>query len=105
ENPALTAPSLKELSALDDAAFRALFSGSPVKRIGRARFIRNVLVAIGNSGDPALAPAAEARLADAEPLVRGAAIWALSRLIGRGDLAALRRPEEDATVREEWEAA
>ncbi|WP_340107246.1 tRNA epoxyqueuosine(34) reductase QueG [Pikeienuella sp. HZG-20] len=105
ENPALTAPALAELSALDDAAFRALFSGSPVKRIGRARFIRNVLVAIGNSGDPALAPAAQARLADEAPLVRGAAVWALSRLLGRDELAALRRPEADPEVLEEWEAA
>ncbi|WP_337998294.1 tRNA epoxyqueuosine(34) reductase QueG [Oleispirillum naphthae] len=76
----LRAPPLAELAELDDAAFRARFSGSPVKRIGRARFVRNVLIAIGNSGDAALAAAAEARLSDAEPLVRGAAVWALARL-------------------------
>ncbi|MGE4528314.1 MAG: tRNA epoxyqueuosine(34) reductase QueG [Rhodospirillaceae bacterium] len=76
----LRAPPLAELAALDDAAFRARFSGSPVKRIGRARFVRNVLIAIGNSGDAALAAAAEARLADSEPLVRATAVWALARL-------------------------
>ena len=67
-------------SALDDAGFRTLFAGSPVKRLGHARFLRNVLIAIGNSGDPALLPAAEARLDDADPLVRGAAVWAVRRL-------------------------
>ena len=76
----LTAPRLADLARLDDAAFREVFAGSPVKRTGRDRFVRNVLVAIGNSGDPALAPTAEALLADASPLVRGTAVWALSRL-------------------------
>jgi len=76
----LTGAKLAELAGLDDAAFRALFSGSPVKRIGRDRFIRNVLIAIGNSGEPALADAAAARLDDDSALVRGAAIWALARL-------------------------
>src|SRR5260370_14345036 len=72
---ALMAPRLADLARLDDAAFRALFAKSPVKRTGRDRFVRNVLVAIGNSGDPALAGAAQARLDDASPLVRGAAVW------------------------------
>jgi epoxyqueuosine reductase len=76
------APRLAELAALDDLAFRAMFAGSPVKRVGRNRFVRNVLVAIGNSGDPALGPAAAARLTDADPVVAEAAAWALARLGG-----------------------
>ena len=76
----LRAPSLAELAGLDDAAFRALFTKSAVKRIGRARFVRNVLIAIGNSADAALAGEAERLLDDPSPLVRGAAIWALGRL-------------------------
>jgi epoxyqueuosine reductase len=79
--PELTAPLLAELSELDDAAFRAMFTGTPVKRIGRDRFIRNVLIAIGNSGRPELAPAAGRRLDDASPLVRAMAAWAVERLI------------------------
>jgi epoxyqueuosine reductase len=79
----LRAPALAELARLDDAAFRALFTKSPVKRIGRDRFIRNVLIAIGNSGDGALAVEAERLLDDASPLVRGAAVWALSQLMRR----------------------
>ena len=79
----LRAPALAELARLDDAAFRALFAKSPVKRIGRDRFIRNVLIAIGNSGDASLAVEAERLLDDASPLVRGAAVWALSQLIER----------------------
>jgi epoxyqueuosine reductase len=77
---ALRAPSLADLAALDDAAFRVLFRKSPIKRIGRDRFIRNVLYAIGNSGDPDLARTAEARAQDASPVVREAAEWAISRL-------------------------
>ena len=77
---ALRAPALADLARLDDAGFRALFSKSPVKRIGRDRFLRNVLIAIGNSGDAALADEAERLLDDASPLVRGAAVWALGRL-------------------------
>ena len=77
----LRAPSLADLSRLDDAAFRALFSKSPVKRIGRDRFIRNVLIAIGNSGDAALAPTRERLLDDDSALVRGAAAWALAQLM------------------------
>jgi epoxyqueuosine reductase len=78
----LRAPPLAELAALDDTAFRARFSGSPVKRIGRERFVRNVLIAIGNSGDPALRPAAERLRADNDPVVAEAAAWALARLSG-----------------------
>ncbi|MEH6773495.1 MAG: epoxyqueuosine reductase, partial [Cereibacter changlensis] len=74
------APPLAELAKLDDAGFRARFAGSPIKRIGRDRFLRNVLYAIGNSGDPALLPAARARLGDADPVVAEAAEWAVARL-------------------------
>ncbi|PCD78020.1 tRNA epoxyqueuosine(34) reductase QueG [Pseudothioclava arenosa] len=73
-------PPLAELAALDDAAFRARFSGSPIKRVGRDRMLRNVLYAIGNSGDPALTDAARPHLADPDPVVREAAQWALERL-------------------------
>jgi epoxyqueuosine reductase len=103
---ALRAPSLAELARLDGPAFRALFSKSPVKRIGRDRFVRNVLYAIGNSGQPALAAEAERLLDDASPLVRGAAVWALSRLLGAeafDALAAERLASElDPETREEW---
>jgi len=100
----LSAPPLAELAALDEAGFRALFAGSPVKRIGHARFLRNVLLALGNSGDAALAPLALARLDHLSPLVRGMAVWALARLLPYQEFAALRRPEEpDAEVRAEWE--
>ena len=81
--PDLLAPPLAELATLDDAGFRALFSGSPIKRIGRDRFLRNVLYAIGNSGDAALIPAVRQRLEDADPTVAEAAAWALERLSGR----------------------
>ncbi len=77
---ALRSPALADLAALDDGAFRALFSASPVKRVGRDRFVRNVLYAVGNSGDPSLAPSAQARLDDDDPVVRDAAGWALARL-------------------------
>jgi epoxyqueuosine reductase len=127
----LTAPSLAELSRLDDAGFRALFRKSPVKRIGRDRFLRNVLIAIGNAADAgegesgaafatpsatapsaelgALAVEAERLLADPSPLVRGAAVWALSRLLPPARFAALASAhaavEADPAVREEWSAA
>ena len=104
----LTAPRLADLAALDDAAFRRLFAGSPVKRTGRDRFVRNVLIAIANSGLKELAPAAQARLGDPSPLVRAMAVWALARLDPK-DFAAereKRRPDEtDPAVLEEWETA
>ncbi len=78
--PDLLAPELAELAALDDSGFRARFSASPVKRIGRDRFVRNVLIAIGNSGDPALRPAAARLLDDPDPVVAEAASWATRRL-------------------------
>jgi epoxyqueuosine reductase len=78
----LDQPPLAELAALDDAGFRALFAKTAVKRIGRDRFVRNVLYAIGNSGDPVLAEAARPRLADDSAVVREAAVWALARLEG-----------------------
>jgi epoxyqueuosine reductase len=78
--PRQGAPDLAELAGLDDAAFRARFAGSPIKRIGRDRFLRNVLYAIGNSRSPALMGAARARLGDADESVRDAAAWALQRL-------------------------
>ncbi|WP_404979051.1 tRNA epoxyqueuosine(34) reductase QueG [Bosea sp. BE125] len=101
----LDAPSLADLAALDDAAFRALFAGTPVKRTGRDRFIRNVLIAIGNSNRPELAASAEALVADASPLVRAMAAWALIRLapVRAGHLAAQALAgEADADVRKEW---
>jgi epoxyqueuosine reductase len=102
----LRAPSLSDLARLDDAAFRALFTKSPVKRIGRDRFIRNVLIAIGNADDPSLAQEAERLLDDASPLVRGAAVWALSQLMTPEAFTALAMGatagETDAAVRAEW---
>jgi len=76
----LSGPRLADLAELDDAAFRRVFAGSPVKRTGRDRFVRNVMIAVGNSGDPGLAACARARLDDPSPLVRDAAAWALARL-------------------------
>jgi epoxyqueuosine reductase len=102
---ALVSPRLADLAVLDDAAFRALFSRSPVKRIGRDRFVRNVLYAIGNSGDVALLPVIEPLLADPAPVVRGAAVWASSRLADPGvfqALADLHLTEGDQSVRDEW---
>jgi epoxyqueuosine reductase len=101
----LRAPTLAELSRLDDMQFRALFSKTSIKRTGRDRFIRNVLNAIGNSGDVALAPEAERLLDDASPLVRGSAVWALSQLLPKEKLTALKRADGDAVVQEEWSAA
>ena len=104
----LRAPPLAALAALDDAGFRRLFAKSPVKRIGRDRFIRNVAVAIGNSGAPDLAPALATLLGDPSPLVRGAAVWALARLDPErlASLAArAQAAERDAAVREEWDVA
>lgn len=102
----LRAPALADLAALDDAGFRALFRKSPVKRIGRDRFVRNVMIAIGNSDDPSLLPVVEARLGDDAPLVRGMAVWAWARLGGETDLLqrALQH-ETDSHVRDELDTA
>ncbi len=103
----LRAPALADLAQLDDAAFRAFFSGSAVKRIGRDRFVRNVLIAMGNSGDPALLPGVLERLADPAVIVRGAAIWALRQLApaewARRAPAAI-PSEHDSSARLEWVA-
>jgi epoxyqueuosine reductase len=105
----LRAPKLADLARLDDAGFRALFAKTAVKRTGRERFVRNVLIAIGNSGDASLAVEAERLLDDASPLVRGAAVWALSRLMPARAFEGLARTraahESEASVCEEWSAA
>ncbi len=103
----LKGPDLDALSALDDAHFRDVFSGSPIKRIGRDRFIRNVLIAIGNSGDSSLVEQSVLpHLCDEDPVVRGAAVWALSRLdLARFETekAARFAQETDADVKAEWQ--
>ena len=103
---ALKAPSLADLARLDEPAFRALFAKSPVKRIGRDQFIRNVLYAIGNSAEPMLATEAQRLLGDPSPLVRGAAVWALARLLPADGFDTLRngrcRNESDPDVLREW---
>ena len=105
----LKRPRLADLAELDDASFRALFAGSPIKRTGRDRFVRNVLIAIGNSGDPDLAAVAERLLGDASPLVRAMAVWALARLLSQDRFGALNREhaagETDPAVSDEWAAA
>jgi epoxyqueuosine reductase len=104
----LVAPQIADLLTLDDAAFRKLFSGSPIKRIGRDRFVRNVLIAAGNGTDAGLIAQIERLLADPAPVVRGAAIWALGRL--SPEAFAQRRmeylpTERDNSVRAEWDAS
>jgi epoxyqueuosine reductase len=105
----LREPRLAGLLALDDTAFRSFFSGSPIKRIGRDRFVRNVLIAAGNSGDSSLDNAVRALLSDASPLVRGAAVWALSRLVPASEFAkraaAAVKAESDEAVQLEWRLA
>src|SRR5260370_33440346 len=97
------------LARLYHAAFRERFTKSPVKRVGRDRFIRNVLIAIGNSNDGALALVAERLLDDKSPLVRGAAVWALAQLVDREEVesraANAVNAEPDETVRAEWDRA
>ncbi len=98
-------PPLGELLALDDAAFRTRFAGTPVKRTGRDRVVRNALIAAGNSGDPGLLPAVRARLRDGSSLVRAMSVWALARLApehARALAAELREAEPDEAVRQEW---
>ena len=102
----LTAPLLADLVMLDDTAFRARFSGSPIKRIGRDRFVRNVLIALGNSGDETHTGVIEPLLDDASPLVRAMAVWALARLTDPVGFKALKQahlPQEaDSAVAQEW---
>jgi epoxyqueuosine reductase len=105
--PMTEGAALADLLALDDAAFRAAFSGSPIKRTGRDRFIRNVLIAAGNSGDPGLVPRIRAHLGEDSPLVRAMAVWALRELLdGGSEFVPLREAhlpgETDDAVRAEW---
>ncbi|MEO0399292.1 MAG: tRNA epoxyqueuosine(34) reductase QueG [Pseudomonadota bacterium] len=106
---ALKAPTLADLADLDDANFRTLFAGTPVKRTGRDRFIRNVMIALGNSGDKSLAASTQARLIDPSPLVRAAAVWAMRRLLSEREIAPFRdthaRHEPDPDVKAEWTAS
>jgi len=103
--PELERPELAEMVELDDAGFRSLFSGSPIKRIGVSRFLRNVLIGIGNSGQADFVPLVEKRLDDESPLVRGVAIWALRKL-APARAEALRKGlvarEKDPDVLAEW---
>ncbi|MCE1237253.1 MAG: tRNA epoxyqueuosine(34) reductase QueG [Hyphomicrobiales bacterium] len=104
----LVRPRLADLVELDDAAFRALFAGSPVKRIGRDRFLRNVLIAIGNSSDASLEGAVRRRLDEPAAVVRGAAAWALGRLTPEGfakEAARRAAAERDGDVAAEWTAS
>ncbi len=105
----LVAPGLDFLSGLDDAAFRSFFSRSPVKRIGRNKFVRNVLIAIGNSQDVELAKHAKKLLADESELVRAMAVWAIRQLLDDGDFARIRdryyAGETAASVRQEWDGS
>lgn len=101
----LKAPAIADFLTLDDSGFRALFSGSPVKRIGRDRFVRNNLIAAGNSGDPSLVEVCKALLNDTAPMVRAMAVWALSRLLPNSEflaLAAGRKANDEAEVEDEW---
>jgi epoxyqueuosine reductase len=102
----LAAPPLAELAALDDSGFRARFAGGPIKRIGHARFLRNVMIAIGNSGDRSLIAAAQSRIQADSPLVRAMAVWALGRLAAAAEVksAALQFAprERDTAVLDEW---
>src|SRR6185312_8591644 len=104
---ALRSPRLADLLRLDDSEFRTLFAKTAIKRTGRDRFIRNVLIAVGNSGDGRLIADVQALLDDVSPLVRGAAVWALSKLLPQANFAALskRHFDPDPTVQEEWTAA
>ncbi len=101
----LAAPALADLLALDDAAFRQVFAGSPIKRIGRDRMVRNCLIAAGNSGSAALVPVVIRLLDDVAPVVRGAAIWALGRLnraLWESERSTRLADERDPTVIAEW---
>lgn len=103
---ALNDPDLETLLSLDDPAFRVLFQGTPVKRTGYIRLMRNILIAAGNSGDPSLVPAVEPYLSHPDPLLRGAAVWALGSLLSPEETMAVyheeRCGEDDPVVKEEW---
>ncbi|MBN9032745.1 MAG: tRNA epoxyqueuosine(34) reductase QueG [Rhizobiales bacterium] len=104
----LNEPAIADLLKLTDGEFRAFFSGSPVKRIGRDRFVRNVLIAAGNSGDRSLIAPCRALLEDAAPVVRAMAVWALSRLMAAQEFETLslyREAETDEAVLDEWRLA
>ena len=102
----LVAPRLADFLDLDEKSFRSMFTGSPIKRTGRVRFLRNVLIAIGNSGESAAANRVRLCLTDESPLVRGAAIWALAKLCPASEIDRLRREalttEADVDVLDEW---
>jgi epoxyqueuosine reductase len=105
--PAADSPPLAELLALDDTAFQTRFKGSPIKRVGRDRFVRNATVAAGNSGDASLLASVAPLLRDGSPLVRGMAVWAVRRLANACEMARLKalfaQAESDPAVRSEWE--
>jgi epoxyqueuosine reductase len=102
----LVEPSLNTLAQLDDKAFRALFAKSPIKRIGLPRFLRNVAIAIGNSGDESLVGAAEILASHEDPLVRGGGVWALKQLLSEHTFSRLARErlpsENEPHVAGEW---
>ncbi|MEO0622828.1 MAG: tRNA epoxyqueuosine(34) reductase QueG [Pseudomonadota bacterium] len=99
------APRLAELAGLDDAMFRSRFAGSPIKRIGRGRFLRNVAVAVGNSGDAALSSTADQLASDSDPLVRGHGVWALARLDPDRTRQRYQYEDPDPFVAQEWRHA
>jgi epoxyqueuosine reductase len=104
----LKEPSISFLLTLDEPTFRTFFSGSPIKRIGRDRFIRNVLIAAGNSGEMSLIDQCRGLTGDPSPIVRGMAVWALARLMPAGEFyafAAERHEETDENVQREWQLA
>ncbi|MBT5572120.1 MAG: tRNA epoxyqueuosine(34) reductase QueG [Alphaproteobacteria bacterium] len=106
--PELVAPKLADLARMSDSEFRTFFSRTAIKRIGRDRFVRNVMIALGNVGGDGAAEAAQERLHDESPLVRGAAVWALSQLLPAEPFDRLRQEwrmrEDDTGVIEEWDA-
>ncbi len=98
-------PPLADILALDDATFRSRYAGTPVKRTGRNRVVRNALIAAGNSGDTALLPKIQSLLSDPSPLVRAMAVWAIRRLAPPEKIASLavtHAHDADRDVREEW---
>ncbi len=105
----LTAPRLADLAALDDEGFRTVFAGSPIKRVGRDRFVRNVLIAIGNTGDPSLTPTVDGLLDDPAPVVRAMAVWALGQIADTAHFSAAHarhaHQEDDPAVAAEWRSA